>query len=87
MFWGLYSKNIIDDPTYASDSNKDMKHFLMECNQYQKHRQEILRTVSEICNPMLNVLLYGNTTLSDDSSTLTFFAVQTFIFGLKCFQV
>ena len=82
----LFSKNLIDSPRCACGSVEDNHHFLLVCDQYTDLRRELLTTVSEKCNPTLDVLLYGDLSLSLEENKAIFLAVHDFILKSKRFQ-
>ena len=83
----LFSKNIIDSPTCACGAVEDTYHYLFVCNHLSNLRQELLNTVSMICQRTLNVLLFGNDELSMQQNSNIFLAVQNFVLKTKRFQI
>ena len=83
----LFSKNIIDSPTCACGAVEDTYHYLFVCNRFSNLRQELFNTVSMICQPTLNVLLFGNDELSMQQNSNIFLAVQNFVLKTKRFQI
>ena len=75
----LFSKNIIANPLCACGEIEDTRHYLLNCDRYRDTRQEMLTAVS------LNLLLFGNATLSQLENVTIFIAVQTFIKKTKRF--
>ena len=65
----------------------DSKHFLLDYPLYIKLRQQMIGVISNLCIPTLNVLLYGNQTLSFDINKQIFLAIQNYIIRSKRFQV
>ena len=47
---------------------EDTQHYLLACEQYRDLRQDLINIVSTICQPSLNILLYGNTDLSENDT-------------------
>lgn len=82
----LFSKNIIDCPRCVCGSIEDTHHYLLVCNQYTDIRRELMNTVSEICNPSLNVLLYGDPSLSFEENKTIVLTVHEYILRSKRFQ-
>ena len=82
----ITSKNIIECPRCIYGSVEDTHHYLLVCGQYTIIRRELLTTVSGICNPTLNVLLYGDPSLSLEQNKYIVKAVQDFILKSKRFQ-
>ena len=82
----LYSKNIVQSSLCACGSTEDIGHFLLHCPLYRNYRQDMLRSVSRLCQPSLNTLLYGNDNLSVSDNKQKFIIVQDFIVKTKRFQ-
>ena len=73
----LYSKNIIADPSCACGGVESTKHFSLQCPKFNQARTEMLNTLSTVCIPSLNVLLYGDNNLDTHYNKLE--TVQKFI--------
>ena len=82
----LFSINIIECPTCICGSVEDTHHYLLVCNQYTNMGRELLATASGICNPTLNVPLYGNSSLSVEQNKYIVKPVHDFILKSKRFQ-
>ena len=82
----LHSKNIVDNPYCTCGDIEDTHHFLFVCQQYTDLRQDLLNSVSDICQPNLNVLLCGDITLTFVQNKQIFKAVQEFIIKSKRFE-
>ena len=67
------------NPLCACGEIEDTHHYLLNCIRYRDIRQEMLTTVSSIFAPSLNLLLFGNATLSRLENVTIFIAVQKFI--------
>ena len=81
----LLLKNVLDNPFCECGAVEDNKHFLFECEQFNLLRQELIDTVSLICQPNLNNLLHGSENLTNDENEKIFLAVQEFIIKSKRF--
>ena len=68
------------------DSIEDTHHYLFACLQFANLRRELLNSLSDICYPNLNVLLYGDQSLSFVQNKKIFQAVQDFIMKTKRFE-
>ena len=79
-------KNIVDNPYYTCGDIEDTHHFLFVCHQYTDLRRDLLNSVSDICQPNLNVLLCGDKTLTFVQNKQIFKAVQEFIIKSKRFE-
>ena len=55
------------------------KHYLFDCNRYNNLRQEMMQSISQLCEPTLNALLYGVTDLSDETNRQLFIIIQEYI--------
>ncbi|MES9992730.1 MAG: reverse transcriptase family protein, partial [Candidatus Thiodiazotropha sp.] len=81
----LFSKNIIESPCCECGAIEDNKHFLLDCTNYTVIRAEMIRALSNLCRPSLNILLYGDQTLSYETNKQIFIIVQNFIIQSKRF--
>ena len=82
-----YSKNIIENPLCNYGEIEDPFHFFFECSQYNHMRRDMFTCISAICNPNLNILLYGNDGLSEEQNLNIFMAVHNFIIKSKRFSL
>ena len=82
----LFSKNIIDSPLCICGRPETTKHYLFECNKFYNLRQEMMQSISQLCEPTLNALIYGVTDLSDETNRQLFIIVQEYILRTKRFQ-
>ena len=78
----LFSKDIIECPRCICGSVEDTHHYLLVYDQYANIRRELLTNVSGICNPTLNVLLYGDPSLSLEHNKYIVKAVHDFILSI-----
>ena len=72
-------KNIIDTPLCRCNTNEKVKHFFLNCPNYNNQRITLMQTVSCFCAITLDTLLYGNSTLSLQANSDIFEAVQLFL--------
>ena len=82
----LFSKNIIDSPLCICGRQETTKHYLFDCNRFNNLSQEIMQSISQLCKPSLNALLYGATDLSDETNRQLFIIIQEYILRTKQFQ-
>ena len=82
----LFSKNIIDSPLCICGIPETTKHYLFDCNRYSNLRQEMMQSISQLCEPTLNALLYGVTDLSDETIRQLFIIIQEYILRTIRFQ-
>ena len=73
-------KSIVDSPYCTCGDKEDTHHFLFVCHQFTDLRRDLINSVSDICQPNLNVLHCG------DISLQIFKAVQEFIIKSKGFE-
>ena len=75
----LFLKNMTDSPSCACGQIEDAGHFLLQCTLYADHR-DILRNAL-LAHPRITtrLLLYGDSTISDNSNIIIFSAVHNFI--------
>ena len=82
----LPSKNIVDGPYCICGDIEDTLHFLFVCHQFSDLRRDLINSVSDICQPNLNVLLCGDISLTFDQNKQISKAVQEFIIKSKRFE-
>ena len=82
----LHSKNIVENLYCTCGDIEDTHHFLFVCYQYSDLRRDLFNSVSDICQPNLNVLLCGDITLTFVQNKQIFKAVQEFIIKSKRFE-
>ena len=83
----LFSKNIMDCLVCVCGSFEDAQHFLLSCTRYTILRQELVNKVSHVCQPPLNVHMFGSQELSNSADKQIVLAVQDFSVKSKCFEV
>ena len=83
----LFSKNIIDSPLCACGAVEDTTHFLFRCHRFNNLRQELFVTITSICQPTSNILLYGAEYLTYTENKQIFLAVQEFLIKSKRFEI
>ena len=81
----LFMRNITDSPLCRCGSIEDSQHFFFHCPYYQAPRYDLLNAVSQYQTPTLSILLYGDTTLSNEINRSIFEIVQKFILQTKRF--
>ena len=75
----LHSKNIIENPHCICGDIEDTYHFLFECANYANIRRDMYTTLADFGQLLLNVLLFGDESMSLDQNVKIFDAVQCFI--------
>ena len=76
-------KNIVDSPYCTCGDKEDTHHFVFVCHQFTDLRRDLINSVSDICQPYLNVLLSGDISLTFDQNKQIFKAEQEFIIKSK----
>ena len=74
---------ITDSPLCDCGKIEDLNHYL----RYADLGRDMLNTVSTLCPPTINTLLWGNSELPRESNKEIFLAVQNFIFRIKRFAI
>ena len=82
----LHSKNIADSPYCTCGDIEDTHHFLFVCHRFTDLRRDLINSVSDICQPYLNVLLCGDISLTFGQNKQIFKAVQEFTIKSKRFE-
>ena len=60
LLCGEHKNNVVDGPHCICGHIEDTRYFLFVCHQFTDLRQDLLNSVSDICQPILNVLLCGD---------------------------
>ena len=76
----LYSHSVEDDPFCTCDRViEDAYHYFFICPNYNDQRLVLFNSVSQITEPRLSYLMWGNYELSVNDNDKSFNHVQTFI--------
>ena len=81
----LFIKNISDSPLCSCGSIEDNQHYFFHCMHYQRQRNELLNAIARYTTPTLNLLLYGDPSLSYETNTAIFENVHKYIIDTKRF--
>lgn len=81
----LFLKNISDSPLCRCGSVENTQHFFFHCRRYQFQRLELLNSISQYHIPSLQLLLYGDSSLSYETNKNIFERVHKFILDTKRF--
>ena len=83
----LFSKNMIESPLCVCGEVEDTKHFLFYCQYFQNLRHELFNKITTICQPTVNILLFGSEQLSEIENRQIFVAVHEFLIKSKRFEI
>ena len=83
----LFTKNIVDSPLCVCGEVENTHHYLFDCTRYDDLRRELLNAVSHYCEPTVNTILFGNSSLTSNQNQNIFIAVQDNLIKSKRFQV
>ena len=78
---------MIDSPLCVCRAVGDTNHFLCNCHPFHNVGQDLFATVSPVCQPTSNVLLYGSEHLTHNENKQIFLAVQDFLIKSKRFEI
>ena len=81
----LFIKNISDSPMCTCGSVEDTQHYFFHCINFRQQRTELINEISQYCIPSLNVILYGDLTLSLETNLQIFQAVHKYICNTQRF--
>ena len=81
----IFLKNLTDSPLCRCGSIENAEHYLLQCILYSQQRFEMLNSVSQLCHVTLDVLLFGDSSLSIDTNSKIFLSVHKFIKDSKRF--
>ena len=83
--YDLFLKNITDSPLCRCGGIENTYHFFFQCPQYRNSRTELFETVSQYKEISLDLLLFGDISLSYDTNKKIFEKVQKYIITTKRF--
>ena len=72
----LRKNDFCDSPYCTCGEIEDTHHFLFVCHQFTDLRQDLINSVSDICQHNLNFLLCGDISLTFDQNKQIFKAVK-----------
>ena len=81
----LFLKNISESPLCRCGSIENVQHFFFHCRYYEAQRTELINVVSLYLNPSLNLLLYGDSSLSNEVNKIIFENVHKYIINTHRF--
>ena len=81
----LFHKNITESPLCRCGSVEDSQHFFFHCRMYRLQRTELLNTVGQYMNPSLQLLLYGDPSLTLEINIKVFECVNKYLLNTKRF--
>ena len=82
----LYTKNIVDSPLCQCGEIESSSHFFLNCHQYINHRHTLLSEISKFTAVSIQVILFGDQSLSYNDNVKIVSAVHTYISKTKRFD-
>ena len=82
----LFLKNIVDSPLCRCGNIETTYHFFFSCPYYVQQRLELSTAIGQHRPLTLNLLLFGDPSLSQDINALIFNKVQTYILDTRRFS-
>ena len=82
----LFLKNIVESPLCQCGRIENEYHYIFECPLYTQQRLSLFNSLSLHHNLSINLVLFGETSLSDESNALLFEKVQKYIIDTKRFE-
>lgn len=79
----LFQRKLINSPLFICGEVESTDHFLLHCNTYSRLRINTILTLPYFLN--VELLLYGNTNLSESENNNIFYHVQKFLVESKRF--
>ena len=89
----LHKLHVVPNPFCMCDNQtiEDCYHFFFKCNLYATQRISFLQNVRLLCdkpiNVLIDVLLYGDNSLSIETNVKLFSLVENFIFETERFDI
>ena len=81
----IFIKNISDSPMCTCGSVEDTQHYFFHSINFRQQRTELFNEISQYCIPTLNLILYGDLTLSLETNVRIFQAVHKYICNTQRF--
>ena len=73
----IFTKNLTDSPLCRCGSVENTEHYLLQCRLYHQPRTEMLNSISQVCPVTLDVLLFGDSSMSNKANTTFFFQFKS----------
>ena len=83
--YDIFIRNLNDSPFCRCGNIENAEHFLLQCRFYRLQRLEMLNSVLQLCHVTLDVLLFGDSSLSLETNSQIFLLVHKFIKDSKRF--
>ena len=83
--YDIYLRNLTDSPLCRCGNIENSEHYILQCRLYHQPRIEMLQYLSQICYVSVDVLLFGDSSLSVEVNNRIFLSVQKFIKDSKRF--
>ena len=83
--YDIFIRNLNDSPFCRCGNIENAEHFLLQCRFYRLQRLEMFNSVSQLCHVTLDVLLFGDSSLSLETNSQIFLLVHKFIKDSKRF--
>ena len=83
----LWETEILSQRAVKPKTNQPTYHFLSNCGRFHNLRQELFNKIIQICQPTLDILLFGSKQLSEIENRQIFLAVQEFLVKSKRFEI
>ena len=83
--YDIYLRNLRDSPLCSCGDIETSEHYFLQCCRYHLQRHEMLSNISQLCHVSIDVLLFGDISLSNEINSRIFSPVQKFIRDSKRF--
>ena len=65
---------------------EDASHYFLTCNLFTEQRQVLFDSINNLCQPTLDILLYGDQSLPPARNNLIFEAVHVYLTSTERFE-
>ena len=83
--YDIYLRNLTDSPLCSCGDIETSEHYFLQCRRYRLQRHEMLSNISQLCHVSIDVLLFGDISLSNEINSRIFSHVQKFTRDSKRF--
>ena len=83
--YDIFLRKLTNSPLCRCGNIENAEHYLLHCHLYRQPGNVMLNSISQLCHVSVDVLLFGDCSLSYDTNSKIFLSVQKFIKDSKRF--
>ena len=82
----LFNKNILDSPYCLCGEIENAAHFFLKCPRFTAQRNVLMNEISQHSQVSLKIILFGNSSLNNETNTSIFSSVHSYLSTTKRFS-